>query len=97
MVMTDLTYDSNTKYPEFGSSRLVGWYSEFEDAYSSVLSNNCDINETCYQYALIEECKEGLYNPVSKRWWFKYNQDQDRYFQINEPSFIKRFCGFTIG
>lgn len=97
MVMTDLTYDSSIKYPEFGSSRLVGWYPEFEDAYSSVSANNCDINETCYQYALIEECEEGLYNPASKRWWFEYNREKDRYFQIKEPNFIKGFCGFTIG
>lgn len=96
MVMTDLTRDSSTKCPEFGSSRLVGWYFEFEAAYSSVSVNNCDINETCYQYALIEECEEGLYNPAYKRWWFEYDREKDRYFQIDEPSFIKGFCGFTI-
>lgn len=97
MTMTDLTFDEQTKCPEFGSSRLVGWYSEFEDAYSSVSGNCCDINETCYKYALIEECEEGLYNPANKRWWFEYNHEKDRYFQINEPDFIKGFCGFTIG
>lgn len=97
MVMTDLTYDSNIRCPEFGSSRLVGWCLEFEDAYSLVSANSCDINETCYRYALIEECEEGLYNPASKRWWFEYNREKDRYFQIGEPSFIKGFCGFTIG
>lgn len=96
MTMTDLTFDEQTKNPEFVSSRLVGWYSEFEDAYSSVSENCCDINETCYKYALIEECEEGLYNPANKRWWFEYNHEKDRYFQINEPDFIKGFCGFTI-
>lgn len=97
MVMTDLTYDKQTKFPKFGSENLVGWYFEFDDAYSSVSGNCCDINETCYKYALIEECKEGLYNPASKRWWFEYNHEKDRYFQIKEPDFIKGFCGFTIG
>lgn len=97
MVMTDLTFDEKTKCTEFGSERLVGWYSEFEDAYSSVSGNSCDINETCYKYALIEECEEGLYNPANKRWWFEYSREKDHYFQINEPDFIKGFCGFTIG
>lgn len=69
MTMTDLTYDDRTKFPEFGATRLVGWYYKFDDAYSSVLKNNCDINETCYQYALIEECEEGIYHPAMKRWW----------------------------
>lgn len=99
MVMTNLTYDEQIKGPEFGSERLVGWYSDFENAYSSVSANNCDINETCYKYALIEECREGLYKPATpnKRWWFEYNREKNSYFQIKEPDFIKRFCGFTIG
>ncbi len=95
--MTDLTYDSDTKFPEFGSSRLVGWYSKFNDAYSLVSENLCDINETCYKYALIEECYEGVYNPADRRWWFEYNREKDQYMQISEPDFVKGFCGFTIG
>lgn len=97
MVMTDLNIDEKIKFPEFGPSRLVGWHSEFEDVYSSVSGNYCDINETCYKYALIEECEEGLYNLANKRWWFEYDREKDRYFQINEPDFIKEFCKFTIG
>lgn len=97
MVMTDLTIDEKTKFPEFGSERLVGWYYEFEKAFSSVSENSCDINETCYKYALIEECEEGLYNPASKRWWFEYNREKDKYFEIEEPDFVKGFGGFTIG
>ncbi len=97
MVMTDLTQDPKTKFPDFGPSRLVGWYLDFEDAYSVVSSNGCDINETCYQYALIEECQEGLYNPAIDRWWFEYNREKDQYIQIDEPDFIRGFCGFTIG
>ena len=86
-----------TKFPKFGATRLVGWYYKFDDGYSSVLKNNCDINETCYQYALIEECEEGIYHPAIKRWWFKYNQGKREYEEIVEPDFIKVFCGFTIG
>ncbi len=97
MVMTDLTYDSNTRCPEFGSSRLVGWYPEFEVANSAVMGNVCDINETCYQYALIEECEVGLYHPAYKRWWYEYDREKEEYVQIDEPDFIKGFCGFTIG
>lgn len=97
MVMTDLSFNATSKFPEFGSSRLVGWYSKFEDAYSSVIENNCDINETCYQYALIEECDEGIYNPSHKRWWFEYKQEEEQYKQIEEPDFVESFCGFTIG
>ena len=97
MVMTGLSYDEQTKCPEFGSERLVGWYPEFGQAQWAVTENICDINETCYQYALIEECEVGLYRPSIKRWWFEYNREKDGYVQIDEPDFIKGFCGFTIG
>lgn len=36
MVITDLNYNSVTKCPEFGSSSLVGWYSQYYNARSSV-------------------------------------------------------------
>lgn len=97
MVMEKMNCDKRTKFPDFGSERLVGWYSDFETARSSVSENVCDINETCYDYALIEECEEGLYNPSSNRWWFQFNRETDSYVQINEPDFMKKFSGFTIG
>lgn len=99
MVMTDLKPDEKTGCPEFGSSRLVGWFPEFDMADSSVKENALDINETCYHYALIEECRQGLYSPASadSRWWYQYNKEKDEYLPIAEPEFVKHFCGFTIG
>lgn len=99
MTMEKLNYDKTIDCVDFGAKSLIGWYSEFEDAYSSVSANTCDMNENCYKYALIEECREGLYKPAAanKRWWFEYNRDKDRYFQINEPDSVKGLCGFTIG
>lgn len=55
MVMTDLSLNKQTKFPEFGFSRFVGWYPEYDVANWAVINNVCDINETCYDYALIEE------------------------------------------
>lgn len=97
MVMTDLYQNSKIKFPEFGDSRIVGWYPEFDMANSAVTQNMCDINETCYRYALIEECEWGLYHPANKRWWYEYNRENGEYALFDEPDFIKGFCGFTIG
>lgn len=97
MVMTDLYQDEQTKFPEFGSERLVGWYSEFEKAYSAVTENACDINECCYDYALIEGCEEGLYQPAMERYFFKFDNKERKYVPIPEPDFVKKVCGFTIG
>lgn len=97
LVMTDLTFDKQTKFPDFGSERLVGLYPELEVAQSAVTENLLDINECCYRYALIEECEVGVYHPAYRRWWFEYDKEKDEYFEIDEPEFVKGFCGFTIG
>lgn len=90
--MEKLSINKNS-FPEFGCCQSVGWYSEFDNAYLSVSKNSCDINETCYRYAVIEESEEGLYNPTLKRWWFEYNSDKNEYFEIDEPDFLKN-CWF---
>lgn len=99
LVMTDLSYNKDLKFPDFGSECLVGYYSSKEAAFEAVKDNCCDIWETCYDYALIEEIEEGLYNPAlpNQRWFFKYNAEKYCYEEIKEPEFVKHFCGFTFG
>ena len=72
MTMTKLKQDEKTKFPDFGSSSIVGYYFDKNDAFNAVKENACDINETCYDYALIEEIREGLYFPAFSdcRWFF---------------------------
>ena len=96
LVFTRLEEDEHG-WPEFGSERIVGYYTDKEIAFDAVKCNACDINETCYDYALIEGVEEGLYNPAFNRWLFKYNRDLDEYEPIDEPKFMKHFSGFTIG
>ena len=96
MTMEKLKVDKND-FPKFGNSRIVGWYQYKEDAFKVVKENICDINETIYDYVLIEEIEEGLNNPALNRWFFKYNNDTKTYIQIDEPKKYKHYCGFTIG
>lgn len=96
LVFTRLEQDEKG-WPNFGSERLVGYYTNKDIAFNAVINNSCDINETCYDYALIEEVEEGLYNAAMNRWLFKYNRDKDEYESIEEPDFMKHFSGFTIG
>ena len=82
-----------------GDERIVGFYIDKEDAFKNVKENDCNINNTYYNYALIEEVEEGLRNPAgcSNRWFFKYNKETDEYDEIEEPTFLNGFSGFTIG
>lgn len=85
--------------PDLGTSRLIGWYGDYETAVSAVMENWCGIDECCYDYALIEKIEEGLYRPAnsSERWWFKYDQVTDTYAPVEEPKEYEGYSGFTIG
>jgi hypothetical protein len=46
---------------DLGSQRTVGFYPTLEAAQDTVINNRCDLCETIYDYALIEEIGIGLY------------------------------------
>lgn len=51
--------------------RCWGWYSNLDDAKAVVLSNATDMFEChFYDYAVIEEYKEGICQIVKNEWWF---------------------------
>lgn len=45
----------------FGSTRTVGCYPTLQAAQETVINNRCDLCETIYDYAIIEEMGIGLY------------------------------------
>lgn len=81
------------------SRRCVGYFSSFEDAEYVALHNVFDIYETCYDYLVIENIPEGLYqydfNPV----WYKYQKLTNTYERCERPSFVKAIgdIGYAIG
>ena len=76
-------------WPLFGTVAFMGWYEDKETAIEAVKENARDINETVYDYAVVEEIEEGLYSCPRRRWLFKYNRTDDRYYGIEEPPFLK--------
>lgn len=102
MVYEDTDSDGTvTKIPAgfatFGDSDLVGFFHDKEIAIDAVKANACDINETCYWYAIVEELSPGIYIRSSNRWIFKYNKDTDEYIQIDEPEILKKYLSVTMG
>lgn len=96
LCMSKLEQNPRTKFPDFGSESIMGWYEDKDTAFERVRTNACDINETCYDYAIIEEVEQGLYPASMNRWFFEYKKDKGEYIQIEEPSFMYGFCGLTM-
>ena len=74
-----------------GSTRSVGFRYSFELAEETVKTNMCDIWEYCYDYACIEELGCKLYPLADERWFYKYNQENGRYEEIDEPVILKGY------
>ena len=98
-IITTMTKLEQNKlgWPEYGSTRTVGWYESFNDAEKCVVYNNGDIWETCYDYAIIEEVEEGLYPYCKPRWFYKYNIETGEYERIEEPELMKHIVCIGIG
>lgn len=87
------TIDSKDK-----DTRCVGYYSTFEQAEKAVISNMFDICETCYDYAVIENIPEGIYQYDFNPTWYKYQKLTDGYIKCEQPSFVTKNGGMgTIG
>ena len=80
-----------------GSSRVFGMYPEFEMADEALKTNRCDMCETIYGYAVVEEIGYGIHPDVENRWFYKWDSEKHGFFPIDEPEIVKRYCNFSIG
>lgn len=79
-------------FPTYGSTAFMGFYHDFNDAVESVIENACDINEHCYNYAVVEEILPGLYSYPRPRWFYKFNREKNEYEPIEEPKFMNHIA-----
>ena len=88
--------ESERETLDAGYLRTVGFFHDFADAELAVMENDCDINETIYKYAIIEEIYPGLYPRGAKR-FYKFNCKEDRYEPIAKPDCVSDYDVFSIG
>lgn len=69
-------------FPDIGSARTVGYYTNKKDAIDTVLENCGDIFEFTYTYAVVEHIEPGIYSPATERWFFKWNDETKQYDPI---------------
>lgn len=85
------------KKESYSSSRCVGFYYDLNEAKNAVEENRCDIFETCYLYAVIEETYAGIYPEIKQELWFKYNLKEEKYEKCEKPEFTIGYGGYGIG
>ena len=79
-------------------TRCVGYFKTFEEAENVVLNNICDIWETCYDYVVIENIKDGIYRYDDNPKWYTWNYDEQKYEKTEKiPGIYQDQIGFAIG
>lgn len=84
-------------WPDTECGRCLGFYAEKETALRALHENWTDMNETVYDYAVIEGYTEGISNMTGYEQWFKFDADQDGYFEIEKPKETMHFSGWAFG
>ncbi len=78
-------------FPDTGDRYSPGFYYDLDDAISALESNSCDIQEGCYEAALIS-CKfQGLYPccTVGARLYYVWDRQNKKFVQSEEPRIFK--------
>ena len=93
----DYQIDPVTKFPNIGSARTVGYYSDRATAIDAVECNHLDIWERTYDYAVIEHIAEGQYMLSDETLFFKYNMETERYESISSEMFTDCCGNYALG
>lgn len=84
-------------WPDMGSTRTFGFFSNKEEAFKALHLNYCDMWEYLYNYAVVEEIDYGIHPPVLSRQFFKYDNKRNGFFEIDEPKEFKNCTNITLG
>lgn len=87
----------NLGWLDMGTSRVFGFKETFEDAEYALNHNSCDMWETIYNYAIVEEMYPAIHPDVENRWFYKYDREKDGFFRIEEPEEFKNYTNIALG
>jgi hypothetical protein len=71
-------------FDSFQNQRTVGFFEKLEQAEDIVKNNRCDINETIYDYAVIEYLTDGIYPVAELIELYKFDHDKNKCFPCKD-------------
>ena len=77
-----------------GSQRSFGFRYSFEEAEETLNKNVCDMHETIYHYAVVEELGPYIHPTPESEIWFKWYSKRKGFFRIEKPEATNGFCNF---
>ncbi len=87
----------NGSYDFLETGRCWGFFSEKQEAIEALHHNDTDLNETIYEFAVLEEYSEGICGGWGKtKLFFRYDKEKDGFFEIERPDSLKDFPYLTF-
>lgn len=86
-------------WPDFGSMRTFGFYTDLEDARKALNENYCDMRECVYDYAIIEKIYPGIHPWIvsdTDTEWYQYDESRKGFFLIDNPKKMN-MSNFALG
>ena len=94
-VCTNLDTD-DLGWPNLGNTNTVGIFDNIDRARQVVCENVCDIWETCYDYAFIEEWDlNAVYGATLQVEFYKFDRKEESYKLIDKPDKFNNFLAFS--
>ncbi len=84
-------------FPDYGSMRTWGYYSNHETALKALHENWTDMWETFYDYAVLEKIGEGISPCCEHVQWFKFIRDANGYYEMKMPHMYDHWGNFALG
>ena len=83
---------------DLGSQRTFGYRETFESAKEALELNMCDMNETIYNYAVVEKMGPYIHPDVEEIHFFKWDREREGFFEMDEkPKEFEGFCNIAFG
>jgi hypothetical protein len=83
--------------PDIGSSRTFGYYPYKHWAIEDLHNNNLDIREAVYDYAVVEKIPMGLYQLADETIYFKWNEEKQGFYEIDDVDMQDYFGNYAFG
>lgn len=81
---------------DMADNRCFGYYTSLDEALERVQFGH-DLEERSYNYLVIENVAEGVYPTSEEIRWFKWNENQNAWQQIDKPKETQHVINWALG
>ena len=80
-----------------GNERTFGFFDNLETCKQALRENWCDMNETIYNFAVIEYIPQGIHPKAREIAWFHWDKERDGFFECEKPNATNHIVNHALG